>query len=72
MVVAEYCGEDIRGDALSAEFVQVVEPEFVLDKKDYVGMYLFNKSAGIAACVGRQVANHIGFVVVFAHLVTRR
>ena len=69
---AENGGEDISGSIPFVESIQVVEPKIVFDKESDIGVNQVGEQSGVADGVGRQVANQVCTVIVFAYFVAGR
>ena len=63
--------EDVGLGVVLAQGVQVVVPELVFHKEDFVGVDFLDKPPHIARCVHGQIAYRIGLGIVLANLVAR-
>ena len=69
---AEYRGNDIGRDIATVQFLQVVAPKFVFDENCSFHIDSIQKAAHIRRKVKRKIANHVGQLIVLAHLIARR
>ena len=72
LVLAENARHAVDRYAPPVKDVDVVAPELVFDEESGLGTRQPHKLAGIQGRVERKVADHIGTLVVFPHLVARR
>ena len=72
LVGAEDAAHAVDGDVAAVEHIDVVAPELVLNQHKHFGLCCFDKTTYRRGGVERQVAHHIGHIVVLAHFVARR
>ena len=71
LVLAEDARHAVGGHATVLQHVEVVVPEFILDEEGHHRSDRAQEAAGIAHRVERQVADDVGALIVFSHLVAR-
>ena len=72
LVGAEDARHTVGRYAAVAEYVEIVIPELILDEERHHRSHRAQKAPCVADRVKREIANDVGSLIVFAHLIARR
>jgi hypothetical protein len=72
LIGTEYGRDQVKRDLPFLQFIDVMKPEFILYKENFLRLYQIDEFSGIAFSIGRKVKDIICQFIIFSDFVSRR